>query len=142
MPHGKVLIADDVRLNIYVARGLMMPYELNIDSVTNGIEAVEKIKSGNVYDIIFMDHMMPEMDGMEATKIIREMGYKHPIVALTADAQAGQAELFLANGFDDFLSKPINVQRLDAVLNELIHGKSGVKQPAGWNGVEKYAEND
>jgi len=79
-----------------------------------------------VYDIVFMDHMMPEMDGIEATKIIRTLGYTHPVVALTANAISGQEEIFLANGFDDFVSKPIDVRDLDAVLNRLIYDK----QPA------------
>ena len=123
MPYGKVLIVDDVETNIFVARGLMKPYELNIDSADSGFDAIEKIKTGNIYDIVFMDHMMPDMDGVEATKIIREMGYKEPIVALTANAVAGQAEIFLGNGFDDFISKPIDIRRLNVVLNKLIRDK-------------------
>jgi CheY-like chemotaxis protein len=111
---------DDVETNIYVARGLLAPYQLKIDSAPSGIVAIEKIKSGNVYDIIFMDHMMPEMDGIKATKIIRDIGYKKPIVALTANAVVGQADIFLKNGFDDFISKPIDVRQLNAVLNKLI----------------------
>jgi HPt (histidine-containing phosphotransfer) domain-containing protein len=70
-----------------------------------------------------MDHMMPKMDGVEATKIIRELGYNEPIVALTANAVAGQAEVFFKNGFDDFISKPIDIRRLNAVLNKLVRDK-------------------
>ena len=123
MPYGSVLIVDDVETNIYVAKGLMTPYELKIDSAESGPVAIEKIKRGNVYDIIFMDHMMPQMDGIEATKIIRELGYKEPIVALTANAVAGQSEIFLGNGFDDFISKPIDIRQLNVVLNKLIRDK-------------------
>ena len=123
MPYGSVLIVDDVETNIYVARGLLSPYKLEIDSAESGFEAIEKIKKGNFYDVIFMDHMMPKMDGIEATKIIREMGYDHSIVALTANAVAGQADIFLGNGFDDFISKPIDVRQLNAVLNKLIRDK-------------------
>jgi CheY-like chemotaxis protein len=123
MPYGKVLIVDDVETNIFVARGLMMPYMLDIDSADCGIDAIEKVKSGNVYDIIFMDHMMPNMDGIETTQNLREMGYIKPIVALTANAVAGQAEIFLGNGFDDFIAKPIDIRRLNVVLNKLVRDK-------------------
>ena len=123
MPYGSVLIVDDVETNIFVARGLMAPYELKIDSVDSGYGAIEKVKNGYTYDIIFMDHMMPKMDGIEATKIIRGLGYDCPIVALTANAVSGQADIFLGNGFNDFISKPVDVRQLNAVLNKLIRDK-------------------
>ena len=123
MPYGSVLIVDDVETNLYVAKGLLAPYGLKIDVATSGFEAVEKIKKDNVYDIIFMDHMMPKLDGIETTKIIRETGYAHPIVALTANALAGQAEIFLKNGFDDFISKPIDIRQLNAALIKHIRNK-------------------
>jgi len=123
MPYGKVLIVDDVETNIYVARGLMLPYELKIDAVDSGFAAIELVKSGSEYDIIFMDHMMPKMDGVEATKIIRDHGYDKPIVALTANAVAGQADIFLGNGFNDYISKPIDIRQLNNVLNKLIRDK-------------------
>ena len=123
MSYGSVLIVDDVESNLYVAKGLMAPYGLNIDTVMSGFEAIEKIKAGKVYDIIFMDHMMPKMDGMEATKIMRGLGYTYPIVALTANALAGHAEMFLRNGFDGFISKPIDIRQLNASLNKLIRDK-------------------
>jgi len=123
MPYGKVLIVDDVYSNLYVAKGLMVPYGLAIDLATSGLEAIDKIKSGEIYDVIFMDHMMPRMDGVEATKIMRDSGYKAPIVALTANAITGQAKFFLENGFDEFISKPIDIRQLNAVLNKLIRDK-------------------
>ncbi|MCL2617508.1 MAG: ATP-binding protein [Defluviitaleaceae bacterium] len=123
MPYGSVLIVDDVETNIYVAKGLLVPYELKIDWAYSGAAAIEKVQEGNVYDIIFMDHMMPVMDGIEATKILRRMGYHHPIVALTANAVVGQADVFLLNGFDDFISKPIDVRHLNSVLNKLVRGR-------------------
>jgi signal transduction histidine kinase/CheY-like chemotaxis protein len=123
MPYGKILIVDDVYSNLYVAKGLMVPYGLAIDMATSGLEAIDKIKSGEMYDIIFMDHMMPKMDGVEATKIIRDLGYKNSIVALTANAITGQAKFFLENGFDEFISKPIDIRQLNAVLNKLIRNK-------------------
>jgi len=123
MPYGKILIVDDVYTNLYVARGLLAPYGLSVETAGSGFEAVEKIKSGITYDVVFMDHFMPKMDGIEATKIMRELGYTRPIVALTANALAGQAEVFLKNGFDGFISKPIDIRQLNAVLNKLVRDK-------------------
>jgi CheY-like chemotaxis protein len=126
MPYGKVLIVDDVESNLYVARGFMAPYGLAIDTAGSGPEAIEKIKSGKEYDIVFMDHMMPKMDGIEAVRIIREMGYAEPIIALTANAVVGKSEMFLKNGFDSFISKPIDIRQLNEELNKFIRDK----QPA------------
>jgi signal transduction histidine kinase/DNA-binding response OmpR family regulator len=123
MPYGNVLVVDDMESNLYVAKGLLAPYGLTIDTVTSGQEAIKRIKDGNVYDIILMDHMMPVMDGMEATGRIRDMDYDNPIVALTANAMQGQAEIFLSNGFDDFLSKPVDIRQLDLTLNRLIRDR-------------------
>jgi signal transduction histidine kinase/DNA-binding response OmpR family regulator len=123
MPYGSILIVDDVESNLYVAKGLTAPYKLLVDTASSGLEAINKIKNGSVYDIIFMDHMMPKMDGIEATKIIRGSGYTQPIVALTANALTEQTEMFLANGFNDYLSKPIDIRRLDILLNKFIRDK-------------------
>lgn len=123
MPYGKVLIVDDVETNLYVAKGLMTPYCLNIDLAISGFEAIDKVKAGNVYDAIFMDHMMPKLDGIETTKILREMGYDKPIIALTANALAGQAEVFLRNGFDAFISKPIDIRHLNKTINKFIRDR-------------------
>jgi signal transduction histidine kinase/ActR/RegA family two-component response regulator len=123
MPYGKVLLVDDIKSNLDVAKLLLAPYELNIDTAESGYKAIETIKNGNEYDIIFMDHMMPEMDGMETTKKIRELGYGHPILALTANAVTGQKEVFLANGFDGFISKPIDIRQLNDSINKFIRDK-------------------
>ena len=120
MPYGRVLIVDDVDTNIYVAKGLMGMYKLQIDACDNGFSAVEKIESGEVYDIIFMDYMLPRMNGMETTARIRDLGYTRPIVALTANAIVGQSDEFLRNGFDGFLSKPIVAKHLDGVLHKFV----------------------
>jgi len=123
MPYGRVLVVDDVETNLYVARGLLSPYGMSIDTGLSGLEAIEKVKKGCVYDIIFMDHMMPGMDGIKAAEIIRTLGYTKPIVALTANALSGQAEMFMDKGFDDFISKPIDIRQLNNVLNRLIRDK-------------------
>jgi CheY-like chemotaxis protein/HPt (histidine-containing phosphotransfer) domain-containing protein len=126
MPYGNVLVVDDMEPNIYVAVRLMKPYGLKIDTAMSGREAIDKIKGGKVYDVVFMDHMMPGMNGMETTKHLREWGYTTPIVALTANAAVGQEQVFLQNGFDAFISKPIDIRQLNSVLNKLIRDK----QPA------------
>jgi signal transduction histidine kinase/CheY-like chemotaxis protein/HPt (histidine-containing phosphotransfer) domain-containing protein len=129
MPYGKVLVVDDVPTNLDVAKGLMLPYGLAIDCVLSGPEAIERVRQGAVkYDVIFMDHMMPGMDGIEATKIIRsEIGTEYagtvPIIALTANALAGNEEMFLASGFNGFLAKPIDIFKLDGALNQWVRDK-------------------
>jgi len=123
MPYGSVLVVDDVESNIYVARGMLIPYGLKVDTATSGFSAIEKIRKGGSYDIIFMDHMMPKMDGIETVKRIREMGYTLPIIALTANALIGRAKMFLQSGFDAFLSKPIDSRELNYVLLEYIKNR-------------------
>ena len=120
LAYGKVLVVDDVESNLYVANGLLSPYGLSIEIARSGYEAIDLVKDGKEYDIIFMDHMMPGMDGIEAVKIIREMGYQKPIVALTANTIMGQAELFASNGFSSFISKPINTGALNNCLMRFI----------------------
>jgi CheY-like chemotaxis protein/HPt (histidine-containing phosphotransfer) domain-containing protein len=128
--------------NLYVAKGLLKPYELKIDTAESGFEAIDKIIAGNVYDIVFMDHMMPKMDGIEAVKIIREMGYSRSIVALTANAVAGQADVFLSNGFDDFISKPIDTRQLNDVLNRLVRDKQAPEVVAAAREQQKANQKD
>ena len=123
MPYGSVLIVDDVETNLYVAQGLLAPYQLRIDTAYSGFETIEKVESGNVYDIIFMDHMMPQMDGIETTQRLRALGYTGVIVALTANALVGSDEVFKQNGFDGFVSKPVDVRHLNAILNMHIRDK-------------------
>jgi len=123
MPYGTVLVVDDVEANIYVTKGLLAPYHLTVHSANSGFAAIERIRNGEKFDVLFMDHMMPEMDGIEATKRIRDLGYKEPIVALTANAVAGQADIFLQNDFDDYISKPIDIRQLNAILNKFIRDK-------------------
>jgi signal transduction histidine kinase/DNA-binding response OmpR family regulator len=118
-PTARILIVDDVASNLKVAEGLLAPYKLQIDTCMSGAEAVRLVKE-NLYDIIFMDHMMPEMDGMDATAAIRKMEKSYfrevPIIALTANAVLGMRELFLTKGFSDYLSKPIETIKLNEII--------------------------
>ncbi|MCL2820296.1 MAG: PAS domain-containing protein [Oscillospiraceae bacterium] len=132
MPYARVLIVDDVITNLDVARGLMKPYHMQIDCVTSGREAIEAVLDKRVrYNAIFMDHMMPGMDGIEATRKIREIDSDYarniPIIALTANAIVGNEEMFLQNGFNAFISKPIEIASLDNIIRELIRDKEQEK---------------
>ena len=124
-PSACILLVDDIITNLKVAEGLMAPYKMQVDSCKSGAEAIELVQT-KTYDIVFMDHMMPEMDGIEATNIIRNLEgkgnyYKElPIIALTANAVSGIKEMFLQNGMDDFLSKPIELSRLNSILQKWI----------------------
>jgi CheY-like chemotaxis protein len=128
MPYGSVLIVDDVETNRFVASGLLKIYEIKTETVSSGQEAIDKIKAGKSYDIIFMDHMMPKLNGVRTTQILRDMGYTEPIVALTANALVGNAEKFLQRGFNDFVPKPIETARLDEVLRKFIKNRHKSKQ--------------
>ncbi len=120
-PTARVLIVDDIATNLKVAEGLMAPFALQIDTCESGYEALGMLKE-NEYDVIFMDHMMPDMDGIETTlKIRQELNLTQiPVVALTANAIVGVKEMFLANGFNDFLSKPIEMKKLSEILETWI----------------------
>jgi len=123
MPYGRVLVVDDVDINLYVVEGILASYEIAVETAESGPEAIAKIENGEVYDIIFMDHMMPGMNGIEAAKIIRDTGYAHPIVALTANALKDSAEMFMSHGFSGFISKPIDIGKLNAYLTRFIRDK-------------------
>ena len=118
-PEAKVLVVDDNKINLNVVCALLQLCQINTDTAESGHEAIRQI-CNNQYDIVFMDHMMPEMDGVEATKIIRQMGIQVPIIALTANAIAGAKEMFLAEGMNDFLSKPIIKEALLKILRNWI----------------------
>jgi signal transduction histidine kinase/CheY-like chemotaxis protein len=120
-PTARVLVVDDLEINLKVVKGLLAPFKLQVDLCNSGEESLKKIKS-NKYDLIFMDHMMPGMDGVETTVKIRSLpeGQDVIIVALTANAVSGTKEMFLANGMNDFISKPIELRRLEAVMSKWI----------------------
>jgi len=114
-PDAKILVVDDNKVNLNVSSGLLGLYKITVESALSGSQAIELLKI-NQYDLIFMDHMMPEMDGIEATALIRQMGIQTPIVALTANAIIGVKETFLAAGMNDLLTKPIKKDALSQVL--------------------------
>lgn len=118
-PEAKVLVVDDNIINLKVATGLLEKYKLQIDTAPDGFKALDKV-ANNEYDIVFMDHMMPEMDGVETTRKIRQMGNDVTIIALTANALKDVRDMFLENGFQDFVPKPINTEQLFEALDKWI----------------------
>jgi CheY-like chemotaxis protein len=119
-PDARILIVDDISSNLEVAKGLLSLYQMNIDTASGGQEAVELARK-NSYDIIFMDHMMPGMDGIEATAAIRSLGIKDtPVIALTANAVSGMRDVFIEKGFNDYISKPIEITELDFIIAKWI----------------------
>jgi signal transduction histidine kinase/DNA-binding NarL/FixJ family response regulator/HPt (histidine-containing phosphotransfer) domain-containing protein len=125
-PGFRVLIVDDLETNLQVAEGLLAPYNLDVSACLSGAEAIVRIRE-NDFDLVLMDHMMPEMDGIEAVAHIRalegERFKKLPIIALTANAISGMHEMFLQNGFNDYLSKPIETAKLDAIMERWVPGE-------------------
>lgn len=119
-PEAEVLIVDDNAINLTVAEGLLEPLKMKIDTATGGKEAIGKI-SIHKYDVILMDHMMPELDGVETTHIIRRFHEEYediPIIALTANAVEGTREMFLKEGMNDFVAKPIELRILAAKMKQ------------------------
>lgn len=129
----KILVVDDNKLNIKVASKILSKYNLNIDSAESGMECLEKIKNGSSYDIIFMDDMMPRMNGGETLLRLKQIeGFKTPVIALTANAINGMKEKYLNQGFNDYLSKPIEKDKLHQVLCKYLRDSKEEK-----NEVEK-----
>ena len=124
-PQARILSVDDINTNLSVLEGLLSIYRVQVVSCKSGMEAIEAIKRTN-FDLVFMDHMMPDMDGIETTKRIRALSKdipyieKIPIIALSANAIVGAQELFLQNGFAGFLSKPIDIEKLHKIIYKMI----------------------
>jgi CheY-like chemotaxis protein len=143
-PEARIHIVDDIVTNLTVAKGLLAPYQIPIDCCTGGLEAIRLVEK-NRYDLVLMDHLMPGMDGVKTVKAIRELPAEYilslPIIALTANAMSGIREMFLENGFNDYLSKPIELNKLDRILREWIpEAKKKQASPAAadaeeWTGM-------
>jgi len=135
-PNASILVVDDNEFNLKVAEGLLGLFKIKAKTASSGKKAIEMVQK-NEFDLVFMDHMMPEMDGIEAAGKIRKLGAQYaslPIVALTANAVQGVKEMFLSNGFNGFISKPIEIQELGGILREwLPPEKIEEKNPAALN---------
>ena len=111
----KVLLVDDNNVNIKIATRLLKQFNLDVDTASNGQECIDLVKTGS-YDMIFLDHLMPGMDGVEAVHILRENGSEMPIIALTANSYSGSREKYIEEGFTDYLPKPFQYKDLNKVL--------------------------
>ncbi|MBD5144381.1 MAG: response regulator [Ruminococcus sp.] len=120
-PDAHVLVVDDNRVNLSVTARLLTTYGIKAELADSGRKAIEMINSA-YYDLVFMDHMMPELDGVDTTKMIRSQNDAYskelPIIALTANAVSGAREMFLESGFNDFISKPIQLSLLEKILEK------------------------
>jgi signal transduction histidine kinase/CheY-like chemotaxis protein len=138
-PSARILIVDDINTNLKVMEGLLAPYKVKTDICLSGQKAVELVQI-NCYDIIFMDHMMPGMDGIETTAAIRDIDRENvyyrdlPIIALTANAVVEHREMFLRGGMNDFLAKPVELQKLDIILKKWLPKEKRFAQAADGNG--------
>ena len=122
-PEAKILVVDDNLMNLKVVEGLLRPYQIQVYTATSGKEALKKIESMQ-YDFIFMDHMMPEMDGVETLHKLRQKPGRYfsevPVVALTANAIGGVREMFMEEGFQDFMAKPIELSVMERTLRRYL----------------------
>ena len=121
-PDARILIVDDAEVNLMVAEGLLEPYCAGVDLCLSGQDAIKAVQTVD-YDLVLMDHIMPKMDGIEAVKIIREMDGHFsdlPIIALTANALMGAKDVYLQSGFNDYLSKPIDIEKLHDIMTKWI----------------------
>ena len=119
--NARVLVVDDNKINLKVAVKLLSNYGIKPDFVESGFECIDRVLNGAEYDLILLDDMMPKMSGVETLKKLKEIeGFDMPVVALTANAISGMKEKYLADGFNDYISKPIDKEELLRVLNEFL----------------------
>ena len=118
----KVLIVDDNKINLKVASRLLQGYQVITEEVDSGFSCIDKIKAKEVYDLILMDDMMPKMSGVETLQKLKEIdGFNIPVVALTANAITGMKEKYLADGFTDYLAKPIDKSELNNIISKYLN---------------------
>ncbi len=130
MPTASILLVDDYEMNLMVAKNLMKIYDFEPDLVGSGKEAITRIEEKH-YDIVFMDHMMPGMDGIETLEYLKDrnlIGDNTKVVALTANAIAGAKEYYKSKGFDDYLTKPIDADQLEDMLVKYVPAKKIIKK--------------
>lgn len=138
---GKILLAEDQPVNQRVAKTYLQKLGLQVEIANNGLIATEKIKQQN-FDLIFMDCQMPVMTGYEATRKIRESGSKTPIVALTAEGTSGEKKSCFAAGMDDFLTKPLELDKLVTVLSKYFKPKNTDFDFSAINKLKQYVSSD
>ena len=120
----KVLVVDDNKINLKLAERLLSQFNMNIKTAENGKECIDLVKN-NSYDIILLDHMMPELDGVATVHILRESGITTPIIALTANSYTGSKDNYIKEGFTDYLAKPIRYKDLYRLLAKYLTTQEG-----------------
>lgn len=140
IPNVHILAVDDNSTNLLVFKGLLKKTNAQIDTSTKGSEALELFKSNN-YDIVFLDHMMPEMDGVEVLNRIKEIEKNKstnvPVIVLTANAMEGSKEEYLSYGFNDYLSKPVNGVSLRNMLKKFLYVSNNTNQASNNNDIKE-----
>ena len=139
----KVLLVDDNKLNITVATNFLKPYDFDIESCLSGIECLNLINQGKIYDLMFIDIMMPNMDGVELLHKLKQIpNFKTKCVALTADAIEGAREKYLSSGFDAYLSKPIDKTLLNDIINNLLKENNSLTQSNKSDNIDYLKQNN
>ena len=140
-PDAKVLVVDDNEMNLAVAKGLLKRTRVQVTTADSGAECLELVEK-NEYDIIFLDHMMPDMDGIETLHALREREVKTPVIALTANAISGVRDMYLREGFDSYMAKPIDGTKMEKLMRDFISPsklkKAEKLAPGGAGGSSNY----
>lgn len=145
MPEKHILVVDDNYMNLQVATGIMEPYQMQIDCAESGKKAIKLVQE-KAYDLVFMDHMMPDLDGEETMKIIRKLNSFNcqtmPIIVLTANASAGAHEMFIEMGFQDFIPKPLEIRTLHTLLYKWLKPENTEEEVEYMPKVEEIEEEN
>ena len=142
-PDARILVVDDTEMNLTVIQSLLKMTKIRIDTASSGKEAID-LALKNPYDVIFIDHMMPDMDGIETLKALRktDTGKDVPAVALTANAVSGAREMYLEAGFSDYLSKPVDGEKLEKLLAEMLPAEKVLEPETDGEDTEAVGETE
>ncbi len=145
-PEAKILVVDDNAVNLKVVKGLLEPYQMHVFTAGSGKQCIEMLRDGERFDIIYMDHMMPDLDGIDTLRIIRQMEdeyfQKVPVVALTANAVSGVREMFFKEGFQDYVSKPIELAQLEKSLKSNLPSEMIIRKQHTVASAPHFGEGD
>ncbi len=144
-PDAKILVVDDTPVNLTVVKGLLKSTQIRVDTAESGKEAIDKVK-GNRYDVLFIDHRMPEMDGLETLSVLKRMqdnlSIDAPCIALTANAGSGARDTYIAAGFDDYLAKPVDGETLERMLRHCLPKEKLIEPDRDETGSGGSSESD
>ena len=145
-PEAKILVVDDNAVNLKVVKGLLEPYQMHVTTASSGQQCLNILASGERFDVIYMDHMMPEMDGIDTLRLLRKMEgeyfQKVPVVALTANAVSGVREIFFREGFQDYVSKPIELAQLEHSLKSNLPPEYIIRKQHTVASAPQFGEGD